>query len=110
MSQSTQCIGSAVLLAMFSMYCCRHVWRGLWFVLGAQKHHAALLHCFTPVSSTVVVEACGDDYGFSLCSIVSISGPIFNKQDAQGDSNHLCPNADKENIMAGKEMHQKDIC
>ena len=63
----------------------------------------------TPVSSTVV-EACGDDYGFSLCSIVSISGPIFNKQDAQGASNHLCPNADKENIMAGKEMHQKDIC
>ena len=68
-----------------------------------------MLHCCTPVSSTVV-KACGDDYGFSLCSIVSISGPIFNKQDAQGDSNHLCPNADKENIMAEKEMHQKDIC
>ena len=65
-----------------------------------------MLHCCRHVSSTVV-EACGDDYGFSLCSIVSISGPIFNKQDAQGVSNHLCPNADKENIMGGKKYIQK---
>ena len=43
MSQSTQCIGCAVLLARFSMYCYRHVWRGLWYILGAQKYYAALL-------------------------------------------------------------------
>ena len=77
---------------------------GLFLVLKS-----IMLHCCIHIFSTVV-EACGDDYGFSLCSIVSISGPIFNKQDAQGVSNHLCPNADKENIIAGKEMHQKDIC